>query len=126
MLVFPHGLNYGRVDHADAPSLVEEYVAGRIVPDYFRGRTSFSRQEQAAQHAAMVATGDLGLGDFRPIRTSRTDDGWRVELLTARGLLSVDVVERLDEPLYTMCTATLPVRVRHFEATAIHLGAAAR
>ena len=32
MILFPHGLNYGRVDHADAPHIVDEYLAGRVVP----------------------------------------------------------------------------------------------
>ena len=117
MLLFPHGLNYGRVDHADAPFIADEYLAGRIVPAHFRGRSALTRQQQAAQHAAVAATGDTRVSAHRPIGSSVTSDGWRVELAADAGVLAVDVVERLGDPLYTMCTATVPVRVRHLEAT---------
>ncbi len=119
MLLFPHGLNYGRVDHADAPLLVEEYLAGRIVPEHFRGRSALPRHEQAAQHAAMLLTGARQLDAHRTIAADRTTDGWRVQLDSPDGVVSVDLAERIGEPLYTMCTATEPVRVRHLETTGI-------
>jgi (2Fe-2S) ferredoxin len=123
MLLFPHGLNYGRVDHADAPRIVDEYLAGRIVPSHFRGRSSLSRQEQAAQHAAVETTGDTGIAAHVPLATSVTSDGWRVELGAQPGSVTVDLVERIGDPLFTMCTATVPVRVRHLEATSVRFDA---
>jgi (2Fe-2S) ferredoxin len=117
MLLFPHGLNYGRVDHADAPYIADEYLAGRIVPAHFRGRSALPRPEQAAQHAAMLATNERGIDAHPLIDAVRTSEGWRVRVGGPRGELAVELVERLGEPLYTMCTATLPVQVRHFEAT---------
>ena len=119
MLLFPHGLNYGRVDHADAPFIADEYLAGRIVPAHFRGRSSLPRPEQAAQHAAMLATGECRIDAHPTIGSVRTEDGWRVRVDGPGGELTVDLVERLGDPLYTMCTATLPVRVRHLEATSV-------
>ena len=123
MLLFPHGLNYGRVDHADAPLLVEEYLAGRIVPEHFRGRSALPRHEQAAQHAAMLLTGARQLDAHRTIGADRTTDGWRVQLDSPDGVVTVDLAERIGDPLYTMCTATEPVRVRHLETTAISVAA---
>ncbi len=125
MLLFPHGINYGRVDHADAPFLVEEYVEGRIVAEHFRGRTCFSRPEQAAQHAAMLVTNDRRIVAHRPISSTRTTEGWRVELEAPDGLIAVGLTERLGDPLFTMCTATVPVQVRHFETIDVELVGAA-
>ena len=123
MLLFPHGLSYGRVDHADAPRIVDEYLAARIVPGHFRGRSSLSRQEQAAQHAAVEVTGDTRVIAHRPLGSSVTSEGWRVELDGDSGPITVDIVERIGEPLFTMCTATVPVRVRHLEATSVRFDA---
>jgi hypothetical protein len=121
MVLFPHGLNYGRVDHTDAPALVEEYLAGRVVPEHFRGRTSYTRQEQAAQHAAMLATGARAIEAHRPIATTATTGGWRVELDHDGATIAVDLAERLGDPLFTMCTATVPVQVRHLDVTGVEI-----
>lgn len=123
MLLFPHGLNYGRVDHADAPFIADEYLAGRVVPEHFRGRSALPRHEQAAQHAAMLATGDRRTDAHPTIDSTRTGDGWRVRVDSQSGPITVELVERLGDPLYTMCTATLPVRVRHLEATSVRFDA---
>ncbi len=122
MILFPHGLNYGRVDHADAPHIVDEYLAGRVVPAHYRGRTSFSRQVQAAQHAARAVTGDLRIGAFGPIVTKATPTGWAVELEGDDGNLVVELAEHLSDPLFTMCTATEPVRVRTLEVVSVAAG----
>jgi hypothetical protein len=123
MLLFPHGANYGRVDHADAPFIADEYLAGRVVPEQFRGRSALTRPEQAAQHAAMLATGERGIDAHLPLAAHRTAEGWLVEVDGAGTPLTVELVERIGEPLYTMCTATLPVRVRHLEVTSVRFDA---
>lgn len=122
MLLFPHGLNYGRVDHADAPALMDEYLAGRVVPEHYRGRTAFPRAIQAAQHEARARLGDLRIGAYPPITTMATTTGTIVELGSEQGTVTVELTERLGDPLYTMCSATEPVRVRMLEAVGLRVG----
>ncbi len=121
MLLFPHGLNYGRIDHADAPELVDEYLAGRIVPAHYRGRTVFSRAVQAAQHAARAEFGDLRVGAYAPIATRATAAGTIVELAGDGATITVELEEHTGEPLYTMCTATEPVRVRMLQPVSLRV-----
>lgn len=123
MLLFPHGLNYGRVDHADGPHIVDEYLAGRIEPGHFRGRTTFSRQVQAAQHAAREVLRDRRVDAFPPLSTEATQEGWMVELESADGTVIVELAERLSDPLFTMCTATSPVQVRSYEPLSVTVAA---
>lgn len=49
VVLLPHGLCYGRVDPSDAVALLGSYESGRVVPRLLRGRSSFTRAEQAAQ-----------------------------------------------------------------------------
>lgn len=115
MIAFPHGLNYGRVDHADGPGLIDEYLVGRIVPAHYRGRTAFSRAVQVAQHAAREVYGDLRIGAYAPLGTRASEQGTIVELAGHGVTITVELEERVGEPIYTMCTATHPVRVKVLE-----------
>lgn len=117
MLLFPHGLNYGRVDHEDAPAIVARYLEGRIASDGFRGRTCYSRIEQAAQHGARTQLGDDRLEAYRPVATAAMDDGWRVELAAGAATVLVDVAESSSSPLFTTCDATTAVPIRQYAAT---------
>ena len=121
MLLFPHGLNFGRVDHEDAPAIVARYLEGRIAAHGFRGRTSFSRIEQAAQHAARSALGDDRLEAYRPQRTTPASDGWRVELAAGSATVVVDVAESTSSPLFTTCGATTAVPIRQYAATGLEV-----
>ena len=64
MVSFPHGLYHGRVSPETAPAVVEAYREGRIHPEGFRGRATWS---PAAQKAEMLLRHEL--------------DDWRVEAL---------------------------------------------
>jgi len=82
MVVLPHALCYGRVtDHA-GQQILTAFEAGRLVPGHLRGRSCFSRREQAAQALARDAgVGSDAIGDL-PLRSSSTlrDDVARVVL----------------------------------------------
>lgn len=121
MLIFPHGLNYGRVDHLDAPAIVSRYLEGRIAHDGFRGRTSFDRTVQAAQHAARTQLGDDRIDAYPPIASVPTDDGWRVELAAGTATVVVDVAETATSPLFTTCGATTAVPIRQYAATRLEV-----
>ncbi|MET3568297.1 (2Fe-2S) ferredoxin [Leifsonia sp. 563] len=114
MIVFPEGLLYGRVGAEDASRIVERHAEGRVVPELLRGRTSRSTVAQAAEAFARADTGDDRIGAFRPLAEHPHPHGWTVELAHGRDRLTVEVGERLSEPLLSTCAATIAHPVREF------------
>ena len=115
MIVLPHGLYYGRVPTTEATSIVDRYLQGEIVEQYYRGRSSLSNVAQAAQSFARAASGDVRIGAFPPLREERIADGsWRVDLADDGEIVSVILRETLSAPLLSTCAATRPAPVREF------------
>jgi (2Fe-2S) ferredoxin len=115
MLVLPHGLYYGRVTTADAASIVDRYLQGEVVEEYFRGRSSLTNVAQAAQAFARSATGDLRIVAFPPLLEERvTADTWRVDLADEAERVTVVLRETMSVPLLSTCAATRPSPVREF------------
>ena len=120
VVVFPHGLYYGRVEPADVPALLEASTAHQVELSRYRGRAAYTFQVQAAEHGIREAEGLLGIGDLtflgcRP----KGDDAWRVRFRgPERAVYEADVVSELaDEPVYLTCGATEPSRPRRFTST---------
>lgn len=114
MILFPHGLYYGRVPSDAAVPIVDRYRAGEIEPQWFRGRSSLSNVAQAAEAYARELVGDLGVRAFRVVSEERTAGGWRVEFDHRRGPVVVDLAETVSEPLLSTCGATQAAPVRQF------------
>ena len=115
MIVLPHGLYYGRVPTTEATSIVDRYLQGEVVEQYYRGRSSLSNVAQAAQSFARAASGDVRIGAFPPLREERIADGsWRVDLADDGEIVSVILRETLSAPLLSTCAATRPAPVREF------------
>jgi len=122
MLLFPHGLNFGRVDHADAPAIVDAYLAGRIAPGHYRGRTAFGREVQAAQEAARTVLGDDRVDAYPPLSSGPAAGGrTRVELAAGSERVLVEVEETSTVPLFTTCAATRRVPNRGYRAVSVAL-----
>ncbi len=119
MILFPHGLYYGRVPADAAVPIVESYRAGTVEPHWFRGRSSLSNVAQAAESYAREMVGDDGVRSFTVLSEQRTDDGWRVELDHRHRPVVVDLVETLSEPLLSTCGATREAPVRQFALSAV-------
>ena len=66
VVVFPHGLYYGRVDPADTAGLVAAQASGSLDLDRYRGRAGHSCQVQAAEHAIRESEGLLGIERSEP------------------------------------------------------------
>jgi len=115
MILFPHALTFGRVDDLDPVRIVEEYLAGRVASEGFRGRASLPRVVQAAQRAAAEADGDRRLDAHALLRLQERPGAWLVDLA---GDPPVRVlVEGVQEgPLFTTCLATVPVTVAGFRS----------
>jgi hypothetical protein len=120
LLLFPHGLNYGRADTLDAAQMVAEYRAGRVMLDGLRGRSAFRFLEQTAQHAARRTYGDLAIGAYEPAGSVLTAPGhWQVDLAEPPGLVRVELAETTTEPVFSNCAATVPLAIPTFAVKSI-------
>jgi (2Fe-2S) ferredoxin len=120
MIVLPHGLYYGRVTTTDAATVVERYLQGEIVDEFYRGRSSLSNVVQAAQSFARVAHGDPRIDAYAPLRDERGADGsWVVDLADGDHTIRVTLHESASAPLLSTCAATQPTSVREFVLDAI-------
>jgi Sucrase/ferredoxin-like len=121
MMLFPHALNYGRMDDLDPVDAVEQYRLGRIAPAGFRGRSTFPRIVQAAQSAAVERFGDRSVDAYRPVALHELPGGWLVDL-AAESPLRVLVEGVQEGPLFTTCSASTAVRVAAFRSEVLAPG----
>src|SRR5262249_12500829 len=75
VLVLPHGIQLGRVDAADAPAAVASALGGVEPLRWYRGRTAYPPEVQAAERAVRESAGldaidDLQLADVHGDRVS--------------------------------------------------------
>jgi hypothetical protein len=82
LVVFPHGLYFGRVTPETAPAVAGSCAAGRIELAHYRGRCGYDMLTQAAEHAVRERTGLLGVDDVRLVRRSSPASGERVARFT--------------------------------------------
>jgi hypothetical protein len=108
LVALPEGLYFGRVTAADAWSVLEEYLAGRIELDHYRGRTAYSFATQAAERAVREATGLRGVADLEllsegPVVVLRAGDRrYELDVTSAPGTLDylTCTSEALRHPLH--------------------------
>ncbi len=105
LVCLPHGLYFGRVDAAGCWSIVDEYLAGRIELDRYRGRSCYPFAVQAAERAVREATGARGVDDIEltagdPIRFRVGGREYDVEVRREEGELTYATcgAERLTHP----------------------------
>jgi len=120
MLLFPHGINYGRADTFDARQMVDEYRAGRVVLPGLRGRSAFRFLVQAAQDAARRAFGDLRVDAYEPVHAARTAHQ-RCEVLLADPpeTVRVELADTVTDVFYSNCAATVPLARPAFAVRAV-------
>ncbi|MDQ4076256.1 MAG: hypothetical protein M3220_08415 [Chloroflexota bacterium] len=121
LLFLPHGLSYGRGTPEAAERLVESYRQDEIYLPHFRGRTTYDRPQQAAEHFLRERTGEMGIDAYRVMRVEELGDGqWEVVLEGAEDgrqhLIQVEA-RPLDQPVYKTCSATEPSVVEHYYLT---------
>ena len=120
MIVLPQGLYYGRVSPTDAVTVVDRYLDGEIVEEFYRGRSSLGNVVQAAQSFARDATGDFRIGALAPVREDRTGEGtWTVDLASEDAVVTVGLRETRSAPLLSTCGATRAASVREFALESI-------
>lgn len=120
LLLFPHGINYGRADVLDPGQMVDEYRAGRVMLAGLRGRSAYRFLEQTAQHAARQAFGDLRIEAYEPLSSAPIAPGhWQVLLAGPPGRIRVELAETTTAPLFSNCAATVPLAIPTFAVQSV-------
>jgi hypothetical protein len=89
LVCFPHGLYYAHTNEEEGRRIIEEYAAGRLVLNKYRGRACYAQPVQAAEYFARAESGLSALADLRVVRYERAGEStWRAAFhAPARGLL---------------------------------------
>ncbi|MBA3364939.1 MAG: hypothetical protein H0U03_04025 [Actinobacteria bacterium] len=121
LVCLPEGLYFGRVGRAEVWTLLDEYLAGRLYLDRFRGRSCHPFAVQAADRAVRARTRLTGIDDLRLVSARRQAEGWRIALAAdASGEVhEVDIVAELGDLTYLTCSSPTLQRPRRF-VTAKH------
>jgi len=106
LVVFPHGLYFGRVEAARGPEVVDAYTRGRIVLDRFRGRASLPTFAQAAEVGLRRRLGLDGVDDVTAASASLDGDVGTVRLRAGDAVHVVRVRRRSDPPMRLTCHST--------------------
>ena len=116
LVCLPEGLYFGRVG-ADAWPLLDEYLAGRILLERYRGRSSHPFPAQAAERAVRETTGLTGVGEVTVESTSSAGDAaWRVRVVAGGRRHDVDVRLHRGPLTYLTCDATTLRHPRRYVA----------
>jgi hypothetical protein len=122
LVCLPEGLYFGRVGRPDVWSLLDEYLAGRIDLDRYRGRSCYGFAVQAAERHVREATGRTEVDALRLAHAERTGEHtWTVRFRVEPRdeVHEVDVVGALaDEPTHLTCASMSPQRPRRHIASA--------
>jgi hypothetical protein len=119
VVALPDGLYFGRVGPEQAWPVLDEYLAGRIELDHYRGRSCYSFATQAAERVVREQTGLRGIGDLelveeRPVVVFR-GGGRRFE---------VDVTASPGDLSYLTCSSERLRHPRHYAARILRESAA--
>ena len=117
LVCLPEGLYFGRVGAGDAWRVLEEYLAGRIHLDCYRGRCCYPFPVQAAERAVREQTGARRIDDLELDGIERAGAGrWNVAFRAAGELLRADVVVEHGALAYLTCSAETLRRPRRYVA----------
>jgi hypothetical protein len=93
VVVFPHGIYYGRVGPQDVPEIVRRSELGEVWLPGYRGRSCFRRAVQVAEYFARAESGRVSIDEFRPVETVQTEDGTTQVRFEARSDGAMHLVE---------------------------------
>jgi hypothetical protein len=101
MLVLPYGYAYGRLTAASAKEVLEATAAGRMAPEWCRGRSCWDRPGQAADLAVRHLTGEARADALAVAEQHELPEGRRQVVVrhTLDGRSwEVEVAEGVSEP----------------------------
>jgi hypothetical protein len=101
LVVLPDSLYFGRMEPAEAETILDEVAAGRLPLDWYRGRSTLSFVEQAAEQALRTGFEVVGVDDV-VIDRGASEPGRIRAHVTGMGAFDVAMERtnvRLDEAL---------------------------
>jgi len=120
VVFLPEGLYFGRVAPAEAWQVLDEYLAGRIDLDHYRGRSAYTFSEQAAELAVRGATGLRGIADLELVE----HDGAHVCFRAGSRRFDVGVAYEPGPLTYLTCSSETLRHPRHYAAEILRESAA--
>ena len=108
LVCLPHGLYFGRVGADGAWPLLDDYLAGRIYLDRYRGRSCYPFHVQAAEHDVRAAADVTDLDGLHLVSSVRSGPrSWIVRFLvrSSGAVHEVEVVREAGELTYLTCDA---------------------
>lgn len=112
VLVLPAGIQLGRVSAQNAARVVGDALAGRIALEHYRGRSSYTAREQAAERAVREARGLTHAADLRLVG----DAGGHVRFLDRDGLEHRAVPTEVAGPVVPASCGAEPSPQAHYTA----------
>ncbi len=112
VVFLPEGLYFGRVGPPEAWPVLDEYLAGRIHLDHYRGRSAYTFSEQAAERAVRELAGLSGIDDLDLVAR----EGAHVTFRAGNRVFDVGLRPDDGELTYLTCSATMLRRPRRFAA----------
>lgn len=120
VVCLPHGLYFGRVEGADVWPLLDQYLAGGIYLDRYRGRSCYPFPVQAAEHSVRAAREVTDIEALELVSSRRESrEGWTVRFLVRSSgeVHEVTVREEAGELTYLTCDSDALRHPRRFVAT---------
>jgi len=121
LVCLPEGLFFGRVGRPDVWGLLDEYLAGRIELEHYRGRSCYGFAVQAAERRVREVAGLTGIDDLGLEAFERTGEGaWtiRFRVPSLGALYELDVLrEPAEDAVYLTCSAPAPERPQRHRVT---------
>lgn len=106
LVMFPHGLVFGRVEPGRGGEVVAAYTEGRIVLDRYRGRTSHPMPAQAAEVALRLRLALDRIDDVQLLAVERSGDVATVRLAVQGGEALVKVSRSSLPPMRLTCASS--------------------
>jgi len=114
VVCLPHGIYYGRVEREDAVDVVEEHLQGRLIPAHYRGRSTYTFAEQAAERDVREGQGIWTIDGLRLVAS----DGTRATFVARDGASYERAVDEVPgEPRRLTCNARDERRPPRFRVT---------
>jgi hypothetical protein len=112
VVFLPEGLYFGRVGPGEAWPVLDEYLAGRIHLEHYRGRSCYSFAEQAAERAVREAAGLRGIDDLELVE----HDGSHFVFRAGGRRFDVGITDEPGELTYLTCNSQTLRHPRHYAA----------
>jgi hypothetical protein len=113
LVCLPEGLYFGRVGPADAWAVLDEYLAGRIQLELYRGRSCYPFPVQAAERAVREDAGLRGVDDLELVSVLP------IRFRAGSRIYEVEVTAEMGELTYLTCRAAGLRHPRRFVAESL-------